>query len=100
MTGTRSCYLPPCGGGIGGLWPPSFGRTPTQSVGYGEASAGGGYHGGGQSAGRPPSPTLGGGSKRKRAIVIQGARGSFGYSRRSAVGNLLLRRGVGEPLAF
>src|SRR5712664_2886360 len=103
MTGTRSGYLPPCGGGRSGLRPPVFGRTPTQSVGYGEASAGGGYHGGGHSAGLFPSPTLphkGGGSRRERAIEKrEGARGSFGISRRCAIGKRLLHRGVGEPLA-
>src|ERR1700675_2355172 len=102
MTGTRSCYIPPCGGGRCGLRPRVFGRTPTRSVGYGEASARGGYHGGGHSAGLPPSPTLphkGGGGRRERASVIQGARGSFWISRRCARGQCLLHRGVGKPLA-
>src|SRR5205823_6949678 len=48
-------------------------------------------------------PTLlhkGGESRRERTIVIrEGARGSFGISRRSAVGKRLLHRGVGKPFA-
>src|SRR5438046_4100160 len=78
MTVARSCYLPPCGGGR------------TRSV---------------RDRGKPQTPNScpilphkGGGSRRERAIVIrEGARGSFGISRRSAVGKRLLHRGVCKP---
>src|SRR5579872_3343828 len=87
MIGSRSCYLPPCGGGR---------RC--------EASSGGGYHCKNHKSGVPPSPTLprkGGGSRRERALearkIVRGSR------RVPPIGSLakwLLHGGVGEPLAI
>src|SRR2546430_16656876 len=82
MTGTRSCCLTPCGGGrTRSVRERGKPQTPNSRL--------------------PPSPTLprkGRGSTRERAIATRRG-GSFGISRRCAVGKRFLHRGVGEPLA-
>src|SRR5258708_1125094 len=101
MTGPRSCYLPPCGGANAGFHPPPS-QTPKRGLGYARSVREEGKPQRPNSR-PPPSPTLphkGGGSRRKRAVAIrEGAPGSLRTSRRSAVRQHLLHRGVGEPFA-